>query len=133
MTRVDYLEHPRLVAVETTSRCNAKCVFCPNGRLRRGRQHMADDLFEAIIEQCRGFPLQQIEPFLQGEPFADPKIMERLERIRSRLPRTRLRLYTNGHALVPARVDQLLGMGIDCLYVSRTPSSSTVAGVGCSR
>jgi MoaA/NifB/PqqE/SkfB family radical SAM enzyme len=118
MNYSDRRQFPRLVAVETTNYCNAKCVFCPNALLKRGRAHMADDLFESIIEQCREFRLGAIEPFLQGEPFSDPKIMPRLEMIHRRLPDTKLRLYTNGYALTPARTDALMELGVDHLYVS---------------
>jgi radical SAM protein with 4Fe4S-binding SPASM domain len=111
-------EYPRLVAVETTSRCNAECPFCPYNVRARAKEHMTDQLFEKIIEECREFPLPAIEPFLNGEPFVDPKIMDRLEHIRSRLPDTKLRVYSNGYALAPKRVDQLVGMGIDRLYIS---------------
>ncbi|MBI4699777.1 MAG: radical SAM protein [Deltaproteobacteria bacterium] len=111
-------ELPRLVAVETTSRCNAKCVFCPNSALRRDRHAMAGELFEKIVEECGEFPLRAIEPFLQGEPFCDPEIVPRLEHIRRRLPRARLRLYTNGYAMGPKHVDALAGLGVDHLYVS---------------
>jgi MoaA/NifB/PqqE/SkfB family radical SAM enzyme len=93
-------------------------VFCPNNALSRDKQHMDDSLFDDIIEQCRSFPLEAIEPFLQGEPFCDPKIMDRLEKISSRLPKTKLRLYSNGYALSPARIDQLINFGIDHLYIS---------------
>jgi molybdenum cofactor biosynthesis enzyme MoaA len=111
-------EYPRLVCVETTNYCNATCVFCPNNALSRKKQHMADDLFEKIIEDCREFPLQAIEPFMQGDPFSDPKIMGRMERIRSRLPAAKLRLYTNGYAMTPKRIDAMIGLGIDHLYIS---------------
>jgi pyruvate-formate lyase-activating enzyme len=118
MNYSDRRQFPRLVAVETTNYCNAKCVFCPNALLKRGRAHMSDSLFESIIEQCREFRLGAIEPFLQGEPFSDPKIMSRLEMIHRRLPDTKLRLYSNGHALTPARTDALMEFGIDHLYIS---------------
>jgi len=111
-------EYPRLVCVETTNYCNATCVFCPNNALSRKKQHMSDELFEKIIEDCRQFPLEAIEPFMQGDPFSDPKIMNRLEHIRSRLPDTKLRLYTNGYAMTPKRIDRMAGMGIDHLYIS---------------
>jgi pyruvate-formate lyase-activating enzyme len=111
-------KYPRLVAVETTNHCNAKCVFCPNDSLKRGKRHMTDELFESIIEQCRAFPLPAIEPFLQGEPFSDPKILPRLELIHRRLPKTKLRLYTNGYGMLPDRVDALTEFDIDHLYVS---------------
>lgn len=79
---------------------------------------MSDDLFEQIVESCREFPLQNVEPFLNGEPLVDPKIMQRMEYIRRRLPNTRLRLFTNGYALTPSRIDELSGIGLDRLTVS---------------
>lgn len=111
-------EIPRLVCVETTNHCNAVCPFCPNNALSRHKTHMTDDLFAKIIEDCRQFPLEAIEPFMQGEPFSDPKIIERMEHIRRRLPDTKLRLYSNGNALTPKKIDQLVGLGIDHLFIS---------------
>ncbi len=111
-------EYPRLVSVETTSRCNDTCPFCPYNVRARDKTHMDQSLFEKIVGDCTEFPLEAIEPFLNGEPFVDPKIMDRLELIRSRLPRTKLRLYSNGYALSPKRVDELCGLGVDHLYIS---------------
>jgi molybdenum cofactor biosynthesis enzyme MoaA len=112
------IEYPRMVAIETTNRCNAHCTFCPNNALSRTRENMSDDLFEHIVDGCREFPLHAIEPLLNGEPFMDRKILERLERIRSRLPRTRLRLYTNGYLLTRERIDALAELHLDSLTVS---------------
>jgi MoaA/NifB/PqqE/SkfB family radical SAM enzyme len=111
-------EFPRLVCVETTNHCNAKCSFCPNNALARDKGAMDQALFEKIIEDCREFPLEAIEPFMQGDPFVDPDIQARLEHIRRRLPTTKLRLYTNGYGMTPKRIDALMGLGIDHLYVS---------------
>ena len=111
-------DYPRLVCVETTNHCNAKCVFCPNNALARDKGPMSQDLFEKIIEDCREFPLWAIEPFMQGDPFSDPDILPRLEHIRRRLPDTKLRLYTNGYAMTPRRIDDMVGLGIDHLYIS---------------
>lgn len=111
-------EYPRLVCVETTNHCNAKCVFCPNNALARDKGPMSQELFEKIIDDCTSFPLEAIEPFMQGDPFSDPKILPRLELIRKRLPKTKLRLYTNGYGMSPKKIDAMLGMGIDHLYVS---------------
>lgn len=111
-------DYPRLVAVETTNHCNAKCVFCPNNALARDKGPMEDSVFEKIIDDCTAFPLEAIEPFIQGDPFSDPKILPRLEHIRRKLPKTKLRLYTNGYGMSPKKVDAMLGLGIDHLYVS---------------
>ena len=79
---------------------------------------MDDGLFEKIIGDCKVFPLPAIEPFLNGEPFVDAKIIDRMRHIRRQLPDTKLRIYTNGYALRPKKVDALLGLGIDHLFVS---------------
>jgi radical SAM protein with 4Fe4S-binding SPASM domain len=112
------IEHPRLVSIETTNFCNAKCPFCPNAFLSRPRMHMSDDLFEKILKDCQDFSLEAIEPFLNGEPFSDPKILFRLEMINLKLSQTKLRLYTNGYALTPEKIDHLMQLRIDHLYIS---------------
>lgn len=112
------IEYPRLVSVETTNRCNARCKFCPNNSLARDRRIMSDDLFKKIINDCKEFPLKAIEPFLQGEPFMDPHIFDRLAYINEQLPETALRLYSNGAALTKAKSDMLRELNVDKLYIS---------------
>lgn len=112
------MEYPRLVAVETTNRCNAKCSFCPNNALARERRVMSDELFRKVITDCKQFDLPAIEPFLQGEPFVDPNIFERLALINEQLPKTALRLYSNGAALTPKKSDELRKINVDKLYIS---------------
>jgi radical SAM protein with 4Fe4S-binding SPASM domain len=107
----DGAEYPRLVAVETTSRCNAECPFCPYNVKQRDKKNMEEELFLKIIEDCRQFPLETIEPFLNGDPFVDPRIIPRLAHIRKRLPDTKIDLYTNGYGLTPRRTDELIAIG----------------------
>ena len=115
---IDMNDPPRLVTIETTSRCNARCVFCPNNALSRDKGSMSTELFEKIIEDCKQFPLYEIEPFLQGDPFSDPQILDRLEYIRGHLPDTRLRLYTNAYGLNERKADRLASIGLDDLTIS---------------
>lgn len=111
-------EFPRLIAIETTNQCNAQCVFCPNNALARGKGAMTDEVFDKIVEDCKAFPLEAVEPFLQGDPFSDPKILSRLEKLKRNLPKTKLRLYTNGYGMTPEKIDALAEIGLDHLYVS---------------
>jgi molybdenum cofactor biosynthesis enzyme MoaA len=79
---------------------------------------MQDDVFDKIVEDCKAFPLEAVEPFLQGDPFVDPKILPRLEKLKRSLPKTKLRLYTNGNGMNPKKIDALAEIGLDHLYVS---------------
>lgn len=104
-------EYPRIVAVETTSRCNASCSFCAYNIKATEKAQMNEDLFRKIIDDCRAFPLEQIEPFLNGDPFVDPMIIERIDHIRRCLPSVEVGLYSNGYALSPKRIDELISVG----------------------
>ncbi len=126
MTSRSMTEIPRLVSIETTNRCNATCSFCPNSRLARDRKTMSDDLFEKIVDDCTRFPLPAIEPFLNGEPFMDPKIISRMEHIRRKLPKTKLRLYSNAYLMTPKRIDEMVDLGIDHLFISLNTLDSKV-------
>lgn len=86
--------------------------------MNRDRHVMSDALFRKIVDECAQFKLAAIEPFLNGEPFMDPQIVPRLQYIRQKLPDTKLRLYTNGYAFTDKRVDELLDLGIDHLFIS---------------
>lgn len=109
---------PRLVAIETTNRCNAECEFCPNRSLKRKREDMSDELFQRIIADCRQSRVPCIELFLNGEPFMDPKLIDRLRLVRKQMPEVRLGLYTNAALLTESKRNALRGLGLDYLSVS---------------
>ncbi|HPS31720.1 MAG TPA: radical SAM protein, partial [bacterium] len=111
-------EFPKTVAIETTNRCNASCSFCPNSILARERITMSDQLFNKIIDDCSVFKPENIEPFLNGEPFMDVRIFDRMQYIRKKLPDTKIKLYTNANLLSPEKIERLGDVGLDRLFVS---------------
>ncbi|HNW83423.1 MAG TPA: radical SAM/SPASM domain-containing protein [bacterium] len=112
------IEYPRIVAIETTNRCNASCSFCPNSVLARERTTMSDELFNKIIDDCSIFKPESIEPFLNGEPLMDVRIFDRMQYIRKRLPDTKIKLYTNANLLTPEKIERLGDVGLESLFVS---------------
>lgn len=68
---------PRVYQLETTSRCNLACSFCPRRTMTRGRTIMSDDLFDHILNTCLD-ATQALELFGFGEPFTDPSIGNRI-------------------------------------------------------
>ena len=92
--------------VETTSVCNAYCVFCPHDRIVAG--HMDKDLYEKIVIDAGQYDLVTFSPVMTGEPFCDPDIMERLRFARKILkPATTIILFTNGSLITEANIDEL--------------------------
>jgi MoaA/NifB/PqqE/SkfB family radical SAM enzyme len=86
--------------------------------MKRPLGHMSDQMFEKIIEDCREFPLRRIEPYLHGEPFMDRKILERIEHINRRLPRTGVHLFTNGSLLTAKTVEALRELDLASMVIS---------------
>jgi radical SAM superfamily enzyme YgiQ (UPF0313 family) len=109
------MTHPQAVMIQTTSRCNAACVICPNPRVRRTMPQgdMDDGLFAALIDELAAFPpLKRVMLYLMNEPLLDAKIVERIRRARAALPDVELYLLTNGVALTEQLSDELLDAGL---------------------
>lgn len=96
-----YRDYPGEVTIETTGRCNARCIFCPHNELERKHQEMSDALFLRIIEQLEEIPkdhLFYISPFKVNEILMDKKFFQRLKLINQRLPNARIRIFSNLNA-----------------------------------
>jgi MoaA/NifB/PqqE/SkfB family radical SAM enzyme len=65
---------PRNVQFEGLSRCNASCIFCPYSDMERQKGAMNEELFHKIIKEGKELRVKIFSPFLNGEPFLDPKI-----------------------------------------------------------
>ena len=79
---------------------------------------MTDELFAKIIDDCREFPLRRIEPYLHGEPFMDRKILDRIEYINQKLPRTQVHIFTNGSLLTAKTVERLRELDLASMVIS---------------
>jgi hypothetical protein len=97
-----------VLQVETTNRCNAKCIFCAHGRIEK-HGTMSDRLFTRIVADAARLDdhPHTFIPMLTGEPFLDPQIVDRIEEARAALPRTEIHLYTNGSLLTEDLIRKL--------------------------
>ena len=90
---------PRSILVETTLRCPADCVFCPNKKITGRPGDMSWELFRKIVDECRGKGVEEFHPFINGEPLASPYLEDALTCIASTLPDAAVHIYTNGSLL----------------------------------
>jgi MoaA/NifB/PqqE/SkfB family radical SAM enzyme len=114
------LEFPNNIQIETTSRCNAHCTFCPYPETSKTQPAgvMADDLFDSIIDQISRYPVQLIQPFLNNDPLMDPQIVPRLERIIRKNPLAHVRVTTNGSTLTEPIARALAAMPLETIHIS---------------
>ncbi len=104
----------RYVQIQTQSRCNADCVFCPYAESWHAAHPgvMDDALWHKILADLAPFRTDlsrgMVAPYLMNEPLLDPRIFDRIEDIYRAFPDTMVALSTNGAALTPRNTDRLL-------------------------
>jgi radical SAM protein with 4Fe4S-binding SPASM domain len=110
---------PRLYQIESTSRCNLKCPFCPRTTdlLKNGQRDlnavMPLDKFEAVLDKMPW--LQSLELFHFGEPFMQKDIHEYI-----RACKTRGIYVVIASNLLPAtneKIDAAFEAGLDFLVM----------------
>ena len=72
------------LSLETTSVCNARCVFCPNGAMERPRQKMPMETFKKAVDEAVKMGVSHYDFFVTiGDPLLDPLLLERARYVRS--------------------------------------------------
>jgi len=104
----------RYVQVQTHSRCNADCVFCPYIESWHAQHpgRMSDALWQKILNDLEpfasGINKGKFLPYLMQEPLIDPTIFDKIRDIYQRFPSVCVELSTNGAALTPKVTDRLI-------------------------
>lgn len=103
--------------IETANICNNHCIFCPHQKTNN-HTIMPMELFKKIIDEAILLKPRRIVPFLNGEPFLDPFIFERLDYIREKLPNTYLEIFTNATTITKPIIEKLKKYNIDFINIS---------------
>lgn len=117
---------PGFIEVELGSFCNRRCGWCPNAFSERGqrRNEMADATWAALLDDLHRARFAGWFAFHNyNEPLADPRLLERVEQARARLPKAKLELHTNGDFLDRAMLDALVQRGVELIRVTLYPSN----------
>lgn len=117
---MDRQPYPRKVQIQTTVSCGAACSICPHAAMSKTWPNgpMSDELFDHIVEQLRGRPVECVSPYLMADPLSDRRIFDRVRQLRSALPEVGIELSTTGKYLAPAIADRLLTAPITELRIS---------------
>lgn len=114
--------YPRMLMVQTTSRCNSRCMFCPHAGLRDQlpQGEMAQPLFESILREAgrHAGHVACVNLFLMNEPLMDPRLVERVHFAGRQVPGAQISLWTNGVALSARTTERLLDSPLTSLGVS---------------
>ncbi len=122
-TRLDLGERPlpRIIHVETRSKCNGECDFCAAavGKDVRSDEIMPDEIIDNLIRQLQDarYP-NRLSFYNNNEPFLDDRMPGIIAKARQALPRAYLELKSNGKSLTVDKLYQVFQAGLDALYIN---------------
>lgn len=104
----DTQKYPKLVYVETTNACDAKCTYCLYERMERPVRTMSNKDFEFIADKVKAAGLKIGAVFCFGEPLLDKKLFDKIRYGRKIDVMTRyLGLNTNCSTLTADRYEDI--------------------------
>jgi molybdenum cofactor biosynthesis enzyme MoaA len=113
---------PDHVQIQTITGCNAKCIFCPNGKTRRniprGRP-MDWDLYRSIVDQSIALGIRRYSVYLMNEPMLDRELAKRVEYVSARITKPQyVKVTSHGGLLTERMARGLLDSGLNKLKIS---------------
>ena len=115
------LSFPLTVQIQTQSRCNGNCVFCPYPDVHQQfvQGTMDTELFEKIVEELASSRYRPGLLFeLHNEPLLDGRIFNLIKYAKSRIPGITCATVTNGQLLDKFTLQEIKESGIDIINVS---------------
>lgn len=115
--RLPYAQRPRCIQLETVTKCNARCEFCPQNEIVRDPARMPEATWKKIVDDTRGWGVTY-RPFLTNEPFVDKRMPEIVRYIKENDPTARVEFNTNGELVTEELGAALLAAGVDIMRFS---------------
>lgn len=99
---------PKYIEIQTCSFCNGQCIICPHRTVSKKLPQgiMNDKLFEKILDYVGNKKIGVI-PYLNSEPFLDPKFIERLKLIMKKCRNAKIEISTNMSLLSLIKMKEL--------------------------
>lgn len=110
------------IDIETNSRCNLKCSYCPVSMWDRGDHFMSESLYKKIIDDLADFPFAyqgRVSPHFYGDPLIDERLPSLLRYTRAKLPKAQIIIHTNGIRLTREKYRELVDAGITGFLITR--------------
>lgn len=105
--------------VETSGNCNLRCTMCPRRYFTPPKILMDDKVFEEVLRIVEAnSTLKIVDLTGWNEPLLDPKLEEKIKRIKKVNENLRVGFTTNGSLMDEERAEKLLKSGVDWICVS---------------
>jgi radical SAM protein with 4Fe4S-binding SPASM domain len=95
-----------LLQFETSTRCNGRCVFCGHKDMKRHGDAKWETLIE-VMDTCVPHAWETA-PYMYGEPFMEPRILDILDNVKQINPHTKTILYSNMNTITRTQATDLI-------------------------
>lgn len=115
--KADYNFYPVKLGVETTNKCNLKCLLCLRTLTKPNRPEgiMSFENYKRVIDKLYPY-LFHVRLHGLGEPFLNPDLMKMVKYAHSKGMYTNF--HTNGHFLTNKNIHKMIDIGLDELNVA---------------
>lgn len=91
---------PKILQIETTNGCNAKCLMCPQRYMKREVKIMSFENFKKILDNVmKNYDIEWLIMSGFGEPFADKGIIDKIKYVNEKYPKLKIDIFTNAGLL----------------------------------
>ncbi len=112
---------PRIIHIETRTKCSGGCEFCLASYKTDPRTDgsMQEETVEKIINELSEVNYNnRLSFYNNNEPFLDKRIYSFIQIARNKLPKAFLELKTNGKGLKIENIERIFNSGLDFLYIN---------------
>lgn len=107
------------IGLETASKCNRKCIFCPVHDSPRADELMDYELIHKVLTELGSLKFNgRIAPYIYNEPLRDKRMVDIIKLIRYCTPRAVIMISTNGDYLTEELLDTLFAVGLNQLIIN---------------
>lgn len=114
------LEFPKEIHLESSSRCNSRCMICPRDKMKRELGELDRSLFNKAVEECASYKMDYIHLHLNGEPLllGIDEVISRANYTKDINLSTDVCMFTNGSLLDEVASDKILESRLDTIVIS---------------
>ncbi len=112
---------PNFIELETSTLCNRRCPWCPNSVYQRSKKqrNINIKLFNKIINELSILDYRgQISLHNYNEPLLDNKLFYLINKIKEKMPKAHITIFSNGDYLDRALLNKLAKSGVKKFFIS---------------
>jgi len=99
MISLDNYFSNKMITIEVTNHCSAKCIVCPREKMIQQLEYMTFDVWKIIIDEASDLGIEYLDLCGYGDVFLDPGLFDKIEYAKKKLPEVKIYISTTGVAL----------------------------------